>query len=471
VNSYAESVKLRLRSMRAWPALIALLALACPGSRAGAAETLSHGRFQDVVIHRPHGEVRQVVLMLSGDAGWNSETDELADLLAGEGALVAGIDLPPFLADLADDRDECVNPDGDLENLAHFIEAYYELPTYRAPLLVGEGAGGNFSYAMLAKAQPGIFAGALSIGFCPHAQSRKPLCGGGAAHQAQSADAGAALAPAADLHASWIVLQPTAGAHCAIDLTRDFVAKVAGAELVVLARGIDTEESRAQLRASYEKLSRAPALAPPAVPSDLSDLPLVEVAAHGNADALAIFISGDGGWAGLDERVAAAVAARGIPVVGLDSLRYFWKARTPESAAADVDRVLHYYLAHWKKHRAILVGYSQGANVLPFIVNRLPQATRGRLARVALLGLGETASFEFHLSNWISKDSTGLPIRPEAAKLTGIETLCLYGEDEGDSLCPQLDGTGIELVKLSGGHHFGGDYAGLAALIVRGLAP
>ena len=66
----------------------------------------------------------------------------------------------------------------------------------------------------------------------------------------------------------------------------------------------------------------------------------------------------------------------GIPVVGLDSLRYFWKARTPASAAADIDRALRYYLAHWKKQRALLVGYSQGANVLPFIVNRLPQATR-----------------------------------------------------------------------------------------------
>lgn len=59
------------------------------------------------------------------------------------------------------------------------------------------------------------------------------------------------------------------------------------------------------------------------------------------------------------------MAARGIPVVGFDSLRYFWKKRTPEGLAADLDRVLRYYGRHWGKSKLILIGYSQGADVLP----------------------------------------------------------------------------------------------------------
>ncbi len=42
----------------------------------------------------------------------------------------------------------------------------------------------------------------------------------------------------------------------------------------------------------------------------------------------AVILSGDGGWAGLDKKVAAALAAQGIDVVGIDSLRYFWSERT-----------------------------------------------------------------------------------------------------------------------------------------------
>ncbi len=91
------------------------------------------------------------------------------------------------------------------------------------------------------------------------------------------------------------------------------------------------------------------------------------------SDAFAIIMSGDGGWAGLDQDVAAALSAKGIPVVGLDSLRYFWTARTPEGLAADTDRLIRYYAPHFGKQRVLLIGYSQGADVLPFAVTGCPR--------------------------------------------------------------------------------------------------
>ena len=62
---------------------------------------------------------------------------------------------------------------------------------------------------------------------------------------------------------------------------------------------------------------------------------MIEVPAAPGAtatDSFAIVMSGDGGWAGLDKDVAQALSAHGIPVVGLDSLRYFWSPRTPEAS-------------------------------------------------------------------------------------------------------------------------------------------
>jgi type IV secretory pathway VirJ component len=50
--------------------------------------------------------------------------------------------------------------------------------------------------------------------------------------------------------------------------------------------------------------------------------------------------------------------------------------------------------------------------------------------------------------------------------MNGVRALCVYGEEEKDSLCAMPAARRLQVVKLSGGHHFDGDYAGLAALIL-----
>ncbi len=119
--------------------------------------------------------------------------------------------------------------------------------------------------------------------------------------------------------------------------------------------------------------------------------------AAAKSDQFAVLLSGDGGWAGLDKEVAGALSERGIPVAGVDSLRYFWKVRTPAGLAADLDRIIRYYAYQWKKKRVLLIGYSQGADVLPFAINRLPAETRDLVQLNVLIGLGKEAAFEFHV--------------------------------------------------------------------------
>jgi type IV secretory pathway VirJ component len=217
-----------------------------------------------------------------------------------------------------------------------------------------------------------------------------------------------------------------------------------------------------------------PAAAATVVPAALSDLPIVTVPAVPGSpagDTFAIILSGDGGWAGLDKDVAGALSAAGIPVIGLDSLRYFWSPRTPAGLAADIERLTRYYLAELGKQRVLLIGYSQGADVLPFAVNLLPQATRSHVAVTAIMGMSEHALFEFHMTSWIADDDSGPATLPEVDKIIGIPVLCVYGTEETDSLCPKLDPHKATIVKLKGGHHFDGDYAGLARLILAAAAP
>jgi len=189
-------------------------------------------------------------------------------------------------------------------------------------------------------------------------------------------------------------------------------------------------------------------------------------------DELAVIYSGDGGWAGLDRDVGTALVAAGVPVVGVSSLQYFWTRRTPDGAAKDLERVLRHYLSAWHRRRAVLVGYSAGADVLPFLVTRLPADLRREVAAVALLGPSETASFEFHVAEWLGHDDdSALPVAPEVARLAGTKILCFYGQDESDSLCPKLPPGAVKLFPEQGAHHFGGHYDVLARSILQELDP
>jgi type IV secretory pathway VirJ component len=154
-------------------------------------------------------------------------------------------------------------------------------------------------------------------------------------------------------------------------------------------------------------------------------------------------------------------------VVGFNSLKYFWTKRTPEEAATAIASVIRNYLGAWHKQRVILIGYSFGADVLPFIVNRLPDDVRRRVATINLLGLSTEATFEFHVADWIPVNlSKGQPIEPELYKISDRPMLCLYGRSDKDDLCPRLSAKHITREQVEGGHHFGGDYTILADRIL-----
>jgi len=204
----------------------------------------------------------------------------------------------------------------------------------------------------------------------------------------------------------------------------------------------------------------------------LPGLPLVLVPASGpRRDVLALHISGDGGWGVTDRGLSKALARDGIPVVGVNSLRYFWKARTPDGAASDAERILRYYLAAGGKTRAVLVGYSFGAAVLPFLVSRFPADLSARVALVCLLGLGERADFKFHPGGWLGRSaSDSLPVRPELAKLGDVKILCVYGRKDKHAICADLPPGSVTAIEQEGGHLIWGHFEDIAAEIIRALA-
>ena len=238
-------------------------------------------------------------------------------------------------------------------------------------------------------------------------------------------------------------------------------AKIAG--ILLCAGGIAA--------AANEGLTSTPAQVAAPVPAPVADLPLTVVhAARGKSSPwFGIFLSGDGGWVGIDRGVSVGLAKHGIPIVGWDSLKYFWSARTPQGVAQDLDRVIRHFSSEWGKTRVLLIGFSQGADIVPFMVNRLPAQVRDMVGLTALLGISDNALFEFHVGTWLGNASRGVPTAPELQHWSGAPYLCLYGASDRDAACAQVTGKDGTLIEMPGGHHFGGNYARIAAEIFSRL--
>lgn len=456
-------------------ALGAMLILGCwTGVAVSSEDAMTVGPFGRVMLYQSGLSPSTLILFVSGDGGWNLGVAEMARALSQENALVAGIDITRYLASLNRRETPCVYPAADFESLSKFVQKQRGVKSYLRPVLIGYSSGATLVYAALAQAPPNTFLGAISLGFCPDLPLNKPLCRGyGLEWTRGPKGLGVALFPAKHLQQPWIALQGTIDQVCQADATKAYVAQVPKGEVIMLPKVGHGFSVRArwmpQLREAVSRITAGGQPVEHATEPSLADLPLIELPTEGSGNVLAVIVSGDGGWASLDRDVGNDLVRRGVPVVGLNSLRYFWSPRTPDEASKDLDRIVSHYLSAWKKETVVLIGYSSGADVLPFMVNRLPPATRLWVKGLVLLGPSSRAQFEFHVTDWFGLGAAehGTPVLPELDAVSGIRVLCLAGTDERDSLCRSVDRTKIHVELLPGGHHFSGDYERVGRFIAE----
>ena len=434
--------------------LVLLLLGAIPAGASSAPEAIQLSRFGTVPVFRPAGEPAQVALLLSEDQG-------LAQALAEAGFLVFEADASRYFQLAA--GGQTVYPAADFEALSQAGQQALALPVYRPPVLVGSGAGAALAYAVLAEAPPRTFAGAVSVGFCPQLPPIKLRRGNGLAWQKEPQ--GLRLRPDPRIEDPWIVLD-VPGQGCTAGTAADFARMIPAARVIPP----QAEGWRQQLPQALAVLAeqRRQEEAADASRGDVRDLPLTEMQAQGAAkDALAVIVSGSGGFVGFDRKMGRNFAERGVPVVGLSSLAYFWKPREPDGAARDLARILEHYLSAWHKERALVIGYSQGADVVPFMVDRLPPALRAKVSAITLIGPDGAAQFHLHPDLWLLghaklSPSLELPEAPEIPKLKGTKVLCVYGAAEKKSLCRETPPGLASVLEVPGGHSFDGDAPAIA---------
>lgn len=421
--------------------------------------------FGKVYIYNRATTPRNVILMISGDAGWKSGVIGFSQAFSEMDALVIGVDILQYFRDLRQRTDECYNVAADFVQLTTEVEKKYNFPDYIPPVIMGYSSGATLVYGILAQERPGTIIGGISVGFCPDIELPKMLCElNGLTVTEEIPGKKYILQPDDKLENQWIVLNGKLDKICSFPAVVDFVSKTKNAELITLPKvghGFSKlsdfmpqwKDAYSRLIAKYEKEK------PPKVEiGQVKNLPVIitnskikDIQAP-----VALLISGDGGWYGFEQSIADNFANQGIPTVGLDSKKYFWNRRTPEETASDMAKALEYYSKMWGRQKFILIGYSLGAELVPFIVNRLPDEIKTKIESVALLSPATTTDFEIHISNMLgmgNRQNTYNTIG-EITKLQGITTLIIFGEGEKTQIPELLMGTSIIIRKLPGDHHY-----------------
>ncbi|MCB2054298.1 MAG: virulence factor family protein [Geminicoccaceae bacterium] len=422
------------------------------------------GRLGTPAILRPADAPQAVIYLFSGLDGWTRVMQETAEALVDEGAVVVPIDSSLYRRALDADAGECLYLIGEIENSSRILEEKLGITTYLSPILAGTGFGSGVAYAALAQAPAATIAGALSDGLVTEVTTRIPLCAGAAA--TGDATRGYTYAPVARLPGFWrIGVRPH---RRDFDRSAPYAAANDKTVRVLLADAPLADRMRELFTQALAENMETVA----------DSLPLVELESAGPAagddgDLLAVIYSGDGGWRDLDKQIGEYLAGHGVATVGVDSLRYFWTERSPKSMAADLEDIVRTYGDRWNRKRLLLIGYSFGADMLPFIVGRLSPETRARIARIGLLGLAEAAATTVGIGEWLGvADPDELhPVAPEIARLDGLDVLCVMGKEETASGCRNPVFDRFTRYVTEGGHHFDGGYEAIADRLLSGIRP
>ena len=416
------------------------------------------GPFGKVALYRNSDAIRNIVVYFSDARGWREDFDDEAWGVAWPDRVVAGVDLPRLTQNLASGA-QCVDYAGAVKRLTDAISTHLKISPKEEPFFLGQEDGASVAYAAGVQSAPNKVQGVVTMDFCPVLHSPLPPCPGQGSLQTTQDGSSFMLQSSKALSAAFVTIADPA--KCTAADIAAFTGDLPDGRIVV-----PQPDQATDLLVSVVTQTNARTAASAAVPvAALPDLPIIELPATGNDDRLAIVLSGDGGWADIDKDIGERLSKQGIGVVGFNSLKYFWSEQTPEKATADLERILRHYLAAWNKSRVVLVGFSFGADVLPFLYQRLPADLKARTDLMTLLAPSLHTSFEVSVGGWIGVENTSGPEMAPAIAALDVPTLCVENTEEDERPCPGIVNPKLEVMTLEGDHHFDRQFAPIAARI------
>jgi type IV secretory pathway VirJ component len=457
------------------------------GYKSGAnnVDTLLFSSFGKVVVYHPTHTPESFVLFISGDGGWNKGVIDMASNIVVQGAMVAGINILPYLKNIKSSNAKCYYPAADLEEISLTIQKKYKFSKYLKPILVGYSSGATLAYGALAQAPANTFKGAISLGFCPDIEIDRPLCKGtGLNSHAIKEGKAYILDPCINLTAPFIAMNGTIDQVCNYSETKKYVENMPMGEVISLpnvGHGFSVARNwLPQFVSAYNKVVNEPEYMEKKSNDNVllqaqrdslykSDLPLAILPTSEKNDLpLAFFISGDGGWTSFDQSVCEKLAEKGIPAVGLDAQKYFWDEKQPLQVSEEITPAIQHYMKLWNKKTFVLLGYSFGACVAPFIASNFTEPVKETLKGVYCFSPDLTGDFEIHLTDMLhlrTKDK--YDVVKEMKQIKTMNPVCIFGSDENEETQKPFTANEIRIEILPGTHHYNNDYNTITGVILK----
>lgn len=426
-------------------------------------DTLAYNGFGYLTLYKPSKTINNVVICISGDGGWNSGIEGIALHLKDENTLLIGVDIRQVFKAMKKSKSACLYPAADFERMSQFVQKKLKYPTYTVPILLGYSSGATLVYGLVAQAPQNTFRAGIAMGFCPDINIDKPLCTGSGKFTSTKLKntKGYDLGTVENLKTPFISLQGQNDQVCNYEKTVTFLKNVSNATVISLPKvghGYGQEKNWVpQLMQAYKNTLDVKEENSPELAAKNLNLPLhiTNTAKDKTSPYMVVFISGDGGWTDFDQQMASAFAAKGAPVVGLDALKYFWQKKSPEETTTDILRIIEAYGEEWKKEKIILVGYSFGADIIPFVYNRIPEKFKKSISGLGLLSPSKETDFEVHVTELLDINaSSGFSVSNEINKINDIRPICFFGKDEEDLPVKEFSKDKAKIIYLDGGHHY-----------------
>ena len=183
---------------------------------------------------------------------------------------------------------------------------------------------------------------------------------------------------------------------------------------------------------------------------------------------LVFYISGDGGLNDFSTGLCQNINTAGYQVSALNARTYFWGKKTPEQTTSDIAVYLAKQLQDKAGRKFILAGYSFGSDIIPFIVNRLPENIRKQLVSVVLLSPSGSTDFEIHYSDMLGiSRKRSMDVIAEINRMGDQRTATIYNAGETSFAVNNITLKNHSAEALPGGHHFEGNTSEVANYMMK----
>ena len=199
--------------------------------------------------------------------------------------------------------------------------------------------------------------------------------------------------------------------------------------------------------------------------------PVTEWNSNNNKKPIIFYVSGDAGFNSFSKNFAQNMHAYGYDVFALNTKKYFWDKKTPQQAAEDTENYLKEITKDRENKEIILIGYSYGADVSPFIYNRFDVDFRKNVKNLVIIGPSKVNDFEIHLSDYIAGEKQyGYSVVHEINNLKNVNFTLVVSDFEFYHFpFSEIKLKNYKFVHIHGDHHYNGDTKKLALFVEKNI--